>query len=156
MKTEIERKFLVANDTWRDAADVGQLCEQGYIASGGATVRVRLIGGKGVLTLKGRTIGISRPELEYEIPADEAEFMLRNFCGTRIVSKTRYLLKTDGICWEIDLFSGKNEGLTVAEIELESEDQPVKTPDWLGQEVSHDPRYFNSALSLRPFKTWGV
>ncbi len=152
MKTEIERKFLVAGDGWRAAAGAGTPCEQGYVSSApeGVTVRVRLLGSQGWLTLKGPTKGISRPELEYEIPAKEAEFMLRNFCGERVVSKTRYLLEVNGMQWEIDEFSGANKGLVLAEIELETEEQSFENPTWLGEEVSFDPRYFNAALSLNP------
>jgi len=158
MKTEIERKFLVVGDAWRDAADEGRLCEQGYISSDpeNITVRVRVFGSQGFLTLKGPTKGISRSEMEYEIPVEEAEYMLRNFCGDRVVSKMRYLLEVNGLRWELDEFSGENKGLIVAEIELESEDQPFEKPDWLGSEVSFDPRYFNSALARYPFGEWKI
>ncbi len=156
MKIEIERKFRVVGDSWRAAADAGRRCEQGYIVSGSqaVTVRVRRIGELGILTLKGPATGISRPELEYEIPADEADFMLRSFCGDRIVSKTRYLAEIDGCIWEIDEFSGLNQGLVLAEIELESEDQPFKQPDWAGEDVSLDRRYTNAALAVNPFSEW--
>ena len=156
MKTEIERKFLVENDGWRAVGGEGLSCEQGYISSDpeGATVRVRLIGGQGFLTLKGPTHGISRSELKYEIPAEEAKFMLRTFCGERIVSKTRFLLEVGGARWEIDLFAGRNKGLILAEIELDCEDQPFEKPDWLGEEVSDDFRYFNVALAQHPFVAW--
>jgi len=156
MKTEIERKFLVVSDAWRDAADEGRLCEQGYISSDPEkiTVRVRVFGSQGFLTLKGPTKGISRSEMEVEIPVEEATHMLQNFCEGRVISKTRYLLKINGLCWEIDEFSGDNKGLTIAEIELDSEDQSFEKPVWLGEEVSFDPRYFNAALSLNPFTGW--
>ncbi len=156
MKIEIERKFLVVGDAWRDAADGGRLCEQGYISSDpeNITVRVRVFGSQGFLTLKGPTKGISRSEIEYEIPVEEAEHMLQNFCGDRGVSKTRYLLEINGLRWEIDEFSGENEGLILAEIELETEGQPFEKPDWLGEEVSYDPRYFNAVLVQRPFLEW--
>jgi len=156
MKTEIERKFLVAADSWRTDVGAGELYEQGYISCDPKkiTVRVRLAGSRGFLTLKGPTEGISRSEMEYEIPADEAKYMLEHFCGDRIVSKTRYLLEANGLQLEIDEFHGENQGLILAEIELESEDQPLEKPDWLGEEVSHDPRYFNAALSLNPFTAW--
>jgi adenylate cyclase len=156
MNTEIERKFLVVGDAWR--ADVSETypCEQGYICSGpnGATVRVRRMGDRGFLTLKGRTSGISRTELEYEVPVDEAEYMLRNFCGDRVVSKTRYIIEDHGSRWEVDEFSGNNDGLIVAEIELNSEGQPFENPVWLGDEVSHESRYFNAALATYPFSQW--
>jgi len=158
MKTEIERKFLVVGDGWRDAADGGRLCEQGYISSDSeyATVRVRVLGSKGFLTLKGPTKGISRSEMEYEIPVKEADYMLRNFCGDRVISKTRYLLELNGLRWEIDEFSGENQGLIIAEIELETEDQLFEKPDWLGEEVSFDPRYFNAALAQNPSSNWKI
>jgi len=156
MKTEIERKFLVVGDGWRTAAGGGERYEQGYISCDPKkiTVRVRLAGNKGLLTLKGPTEGISRSEMEYEIPAEEAKYMLEHFCGDRIVSKTRYCLEINGLQWEIDEFSGANQGLVLAEIELETEDQPFEKPDWLGEEVSHDPRYFNAVLATHPFSGW--
>ena len=156
MKIEIERKFRVTGDEWRAIADAGLFCEQGYILSGSdqITVRVRRIGNKGFLTMKGVADGISRPELEYEIPAAEAEYMLENFCEDRIVSKTRFLVKIGGFTWEIDEFSGRNKGLVLAEIELESEDQVFPVPDWLGEDVSLDFRYTNASLAANPFVKW--
>ncbi len=158
MKIEIERKFLVTGNGWRVVADAGLPCEQGYISSGPnkVTVRVRRIGTQGFLTLKGITEGISRSELEYEIPVAEADYMLKNFCGDRIVSKTRYLFETDGLTWEIDEFFGKNEGLVLAEIELKNEEQFFDKPAWLGDDVSYDPRYFNAALACQAFRELDV
>jgi len=156
MKTEIERKFLVVGDGWRTAAGAGERYEQGYISCDPEkiTVRVRLAEKKGFLTLKGPSEGISRSEMEYEIPGDEARYMLEHFCGERIVSKTRCCLEINGLQWEIDEFSDANQGLILAELELETEDQPFEKPDWLGVEVSHDPRYFNAELSQNPFSEW--
>ena len=156
MKQEIERKFLVANDGWRIAVGLGRICCQGYITDGlsSATVRVRLLGEKGFLTIKGTAQGISRPEFEYEIPAADAEYMIENLCGDRLVSKKRYTLEITGMVWEIDEFSGLNEGLIVAEIELESEDQSFVKPEWLGAEVTFDARYYNVALARHPFARW--
>ncbi len=156
MKIEIERKFMVTGDGWRADAGVGRLCEQGYILSGPdqITVRVRRIGDRGFLTLKGVTEGISRPELEYEIPADDAEYMLRNFCGDRIVSKKRFLVQIGEFTWEIDEFSGQNQGLVLGEIELDSEDQVFPVPDWLGEDVSLDFHYTNASLAANPFMEW--
>ncbi len=158
MKIEIERKFLVNGDGWRVMVEKGLPCRQGYISSGSTdvTVRVRRIGDQGFLTLKGATRGISRPEMEYEIPVDDAEYMLQNLCGDRIVSKTRYILEVNDLQWEIDEFDGRNTGLIMAEIELECEDQPFDRPGWLGEEVSHDFRYFNAALASAPFSAWGA
>ncbi|MCU0857453.1 MAG: CYTH domain-containing protein [Pontiellaceae bacterium] len=155
MKQEIERKFLVVSDGWRESADSGRACRQGYITgSREVTVRVRVIGDQGYLTLKGPASGISRAELEYEIPAADAEYMLANFCTGGIVSKVRYISFQNGLRWEIDEFSGANQGLVVAEIELKSENQIFNKPDWLGEEVSFDPRYTNAALSRNPFSAW--
>jgi CYTH domain-containing protein len=156
MNQEIERKFIVVGDGWRALSEPGIAVEQGYLSasSDGATVRVRLAGEKGWITIKGPTEGISRPELEYEIPSDDAVYLLRNLCLGRIVSKTRYRLGQKGLVWEIDEFSGKNKGLVLAEIELTHEDQAFDKPDWLGKEVSFDSRYFNSALAKNPFSQW--
>lgn len=156
MKQEIERKFLVTGDSWRDGAGTGVPCRQGYLTSSaeGATVRVRLIGERGFLTIKGPSIGISRPEMEYEIPPSDAEYMLASLCNGRLVEKTRYILIYNGLRWEIDDFSGANAGLILAEIELESESQPFEKPKWLGKEVSFDPQYFNASLAREPFETW--
>ncbi len=155
MKTEIERKFLVVGDAWRADADAGEPCEQGYISSDpeAATVRVRVIGSLGFLTIKGPTTGVSRTEMEYEIPLEEAQQILRNFCKKRVISKRRHLYQTNGIVWEIDEFFGENKGLILAEIELETEDQHFEKPDWLGEEVSHDSRYFNAALACHRKKS---
>jgi CYTH domain-containing protein len=156
MKQEIERKFLVIGDGWRKAAGAGLTCRQGYVTSEpeSATVRVRLLGGRGFLTIKGATQGISRPELEYEIPADDAEYMIQNLCGERRVEKRRYTLKIGRAVWEIDEFSGQNAGMILAEIELESENQSFEKPEWLGEEVSYDHRYTNVALARRPLARW--
>jgi CYTH domain-containing protein len=156
MKQEIERKFLVTDDSWRATAGPGKVCCQGYITSGptGATVRVRLLGGQGFLTIKGPAQNISRPEYEYEISAADAEYMIENLCEDRLISKKRYTLKDRGMTWEIDEFSGLNEGLIVAEIELESEIQPFERPEWLGNEVTFDSRYTNAVLARNPFSGW--
>ncbi|QHI68613.1 CYTH domain-containing protein [Tichowtungia aerotolerans] len=156
MKMEIERKFLVKNDSWRQLVGTGLLCEQGYLSSSidEATVRVRRMGNQGFLTLKGPTEGVSRLEMEYPIPVEDAETMLRMLCNGRTVSKVRYRFFCEGFTWEVDEFSGMNEGLVLAEIELENEEQSFDRPGWLGQEVSHDSRYFNAALAHQPFKSW--
>jgi len=152
MKQEIERKFLVNGDGWRAMAGAGLSCRQGYISTGlsSATVRVRVLGKQGFLTIKGPTKGISRPEMEYEIPADEAEYMLEYLCDGGSISKVRYIVIFAGSRWELDEFSGANAGLVTAEIELESEDQPFEKPDWLGKEVSFDRRYTNVSLACCP------
>jgi CYTH domain-containing protein len=157
MKQEIERKFLVTGAGWRKAAGEGVLCCQGYLASAagdGPTVRIRLMGQKAFLTIKGPTRGISRPEMEYEVPVPDAEYMLENLCGDRMISKVRYTLDYNGLRWEIDEFHGRNQGLILAEIELECENQPFEKPEWLGEEVSMDHRYSNSSLARHPFCRW--
>jgi CYTH domain-containing protein len=156
MKQEIERKFLVTDDGWRKVAGAGISCRQGYmtVGSSNVTIRVRLMGERGFLTVKGPTQGISRSEMEYEIPATDAKYMLAHFCGGGLVSKVRHNLIHNGSRWEVDEFSGDNTGLVVAEIELEQEDQPFEKPVWLGEEVSLDHRYTNAALARKPFKSW--
>ena len=154
MGVEIERKFLVKSDAWRADADAGRRCIQGYLISQGKKVlRVRHIGERAFLTIKGPRKGISRVEFEYEIPVSDAEELLA-MCNTR-VEKTRYRVSFAGMIWELDCFSGANEGLTLAEIEFETEDQPFERPAWLGKEVSADPRYHNARLARHPFSTWG-
>jgi adenylate cyclase len=156
MKQEIERKFLVIGDSWRKEAGAGIFCRQGYISAGPSpvTVRVRLLGEQGFLTVKGPTQGISRSEMEYEIPAADAKYMLEHLCAGGLVSKVRYILIHKGSRWEIDEFSEDNAGLIVAEIELEREDHPFGKPVWLGEEVSLDRRYTNAALARHPFARW--
>lgn len=153
MGTEIERKFLVRDDSWEKTAGEGQQCRQGYLCSGDRkTVRVRIIGNEAFLTIKGPTHGISRAEFEYEIPVADAEAMLQ-MCDN-LVEKTRYFIQHAGMQWELDVFYGENEGLVMAEIELDSEDQDVDLPSWAGVEVSGDPRYYNAYLARHPFNGW--
>ena len=153
MRVEIERKFLVRSDAWRRMADEGMICRQGYLASDDQkTVRVRRIGDRGFLTIKGATSGISRAEFEYEIDAADAGQLL-TLCET-VVEKIRYQLQHAGVTWEIDVFHGANQGLVLAEVELASEDQPIELSDWVGEEVSDDPRYFNACLARHPFSEW--
>lgn len=154
MAIEIERKFLVINTQYKINA-VSAVFKQGYLSiDSDKTVRVRSSGEKGFLTIKGRTRNCSREEFEYEIPVHEAEEMLENLCIKPIIEKRRYFLSHEGCDWIVDEFSGLNEGLVVAEIELEDENQDFKKPEWLGNEISSDPRYFNSNLVLNPYKSW--
>ena len=153
MGREIERKFLVAGDSWRRAAGVE--LRQGYLIGGKkSTVRVRILGERGFLTVKGPTVGATRLEYEYEIPLSHAEEMLAELCEKPLIEKTRYRVPSGGLVIEVDEFLGENRGLIVAEIELESECQPFRKPDWLGEEVTGDPRYYNSNLTRHPFKEW--
>lgn len=152
MAEEIERKFLVAGDAWRTGDGV-YLC-QGYLnRDPDRTVRIRIAGPRAFLTVKGLTIGASRPEFEYEVPLDDARQMLA-LCDGPLVEKIRRNLTYRGFVWEVDEFLGANSGLVVAEIELPSPDQPFERPDWVGPEVSGDPRYFNSNLSSHPYSDW--
>ena len=156
MAQEIERKFLVASDAWRAQVDQGTAYRQGYIATvvAGQSVRVRIAGDTGLITIKGPTTGLSRAEFEYPIPLADAAEMLNTLCMRPLIEKTRYLLTIGAVVWEIDVFHGDNEGLVVAEVELETVDQEVALPDWIGAEVSADPRYFNSSLVDHPFSSW--
>jgi adenylate cyclase len=152
MAVEIERKFLINKNKWQAAMKGnGQLYKQGYILTDPAkTIRVRIVGDDAFLTIKGKSVGASRPEFEYAIPKQDAEELLNNFCAA-VISKTRY--KVNHI-WEVDEFLGDNAGLVVAEIELENEQEHFEKPDWLDIEVTEDKRYFNSNLSINPYKNW--
>jgi CYTH domain-containing protein len=153
MATEIERKFLLRDTGFLQSLSGERIC-QGYLSDAvDATVRVRLVGNQGFLTIKGRNQGISRSEFEYPIPAADAEQLLA-MCVAGRIDKIRYRIPHGGHLWEVDVFSGANQGLAVAEIELASEEEQFSRPDWLGEEVSQDPRYFNSQLSRRPFSSW--
>lgn len=154
MAKEIERKFLVVGDAWRALAE-GVAYRQGYLSTEKArTVRVRIIGQQGFLTIKGTTAGASRTEYEYEIPHADAEEMLDNLCEQPLIEKSRYKIPFQGLTWEIDHFTGINQGLIVAEVELEDETQPFTRPHWIGMEVTHDARYYNANLIATPFTTW--
>jgi adenylate cyclase len=154
MAKEIERKFLVKSDAWRSLAE-GTKYRQGYLNSDKErVVRVRTINDKGFLTIKGITVGATRSEFEYEIPLEDTDFMLDNLCEQFLIEKNRYKIKMGDLVWEVDEFFGKNEGLIVAEVELTSEDQKFEKPDWIGEEVTSDPRYFNSNLVKDPFIEW--
>lgn len=154
MATEIERKFLVNGDAWRSLA-VGTLYRQGYIATNPErTVRVRVVEKTGFLTIKGLSIGISRPEFEYIIPIEDAEQMLQNLCDRPLIEKTRSKIKVGDLLWEVDEFEGENKGLILAEVELTDENQTVELPNWIGKEVSGDPRYSNSYLAKHPLSHW--
>lgn len=155
MGTEIERKFLVNNDLWKAGSGQGVEIRQGYIAFGPPTaVRVRIAGEKANINIKKATLAISRDEFEYPVPMDDAYFLIENLCERHIIEKRRFRVEHEGHLWEIDVFSGLNTGLIVAEIELEREDEAFARPAWLGEEVSGDPRYLNSQLATKPFTEW--
>jgi len=151
---EIERKFLVVGDGWREGAS-GMRYRQGFLSTEPArTVRVRVAGPRGTITVKGKNVGARRAEFEYEIPLAEAERMLDTLCKRPLIEKVRYAVRKGSHTWEIDIFEGDNAGLIVAEIELGSEFETFEKPEWLGQEVTDDPRYFNSNLVANPYRTW--
>jgi adenylate cyclase len=155
MGTEIERKFLVANDRWREYASGGKKFLQGYLGGNDAcSIRVRLEGDQANLNIKSRTLGIQRNEYEFPIPLPETETILQSLCEKPLIEKTRFCVTHDNHLWEIDVFSGENEGLVVAEIELASADEAFTIPDWAGDEVSGDPRYYNVCLVSNPYKNW--
>jgi CYTH domain-containing protein len=154
MGVEIERKFLV-HDGWRNAVAKGIPIRQGYLATGesGPAVRIRIKGEAAYITIKGVMTGIVRAEYEYAIPVPDATEMLDQWCDQQ-VDKTRYEVPSGDVTWEIDEFHGANAGLVVAEVELESGDQPIDLPAWVDAEVTTDPRYLNSSLAERPYSTW--
>ena len=155
MALEIERKFLVINDKWRDYVLSESVLKQGYIANQeNATVRIRVANGKAHLNIKSATTGITRAEYEYEIPVSDAEKMLQEIAQQPFIDKTRYKVRCGAHIWDLDLFAGENSGLVMAEIELTSEDESFELPEWAGAEVSGDPRYYNSCLVKKPFSTW--
>ena len=152
---EIERKFLLVGDSWRSQV-VGppRRLSQGYLFSDPhKSVRIRLAGDDATLTIKGTRQGITRLEFQYLIPPADAARLLA-LCAGPLIDKTRHIVHHAGMKWEIDIFHGTNEGLRIAEVELEREDQPIDLPEWAGDEVSQDPRYYNSELTRHPFTTW--
>jgi adenylate cyclase len=154
MGEEIERKFLVSDMTWRSSAE-GLRYRQGFLSTvPERTVRVRVAGPKAWITVKGKTVGARREEFEYEVPLADAERMLDTLCIHPLIEKVRYRLILGLHTWEIDVFEGENAGLIIAEIELGSEDELFEAPDWLGSEVTGDPRYFNSSLVANPYCNW--
>lgn len=154
MAIETERKFLVRGDAWRAGAS-RRLYRQGYLArSGQCTVRVRIVDNAAAwLTIKGASQGCSREEFEYAIPLADAEALLR-LAGGAVLDKWRYKTAWEGCIWEVDEFLGENRGLIVAEVELESEGQELSLPDWIGEEVTEDPRYYNAMLVTFPYSRW--
>ncbi|MGF1939037.1 MAG: CYTH domain-containing protein [Nostoc sp. ChiQUE02] len=154
MAKEIERKYLVRGDSWRGLAE-GSVYRQGYIATQDkATVRIRIVGEKSYLTIKGPNIKYSRLEFEYLIPVEDAQEMLETLCERPFIEKVRYKIESGGLIWEIDEFDGVNKGLILAEVELSDENQQIELPTWIGEEVSDDFRYFNSNLVKHPFSEW--
>ena len=163
MAIEIERKFLAIGNGWRDAAHKVMPMAQGYINdqaamdSGAmkASVRVRIAGDEAYLNLKSRELGHTRQEFDYAIPVGDARALLA-LCVGGLVDKRRHYVNHEGHLWEVDEFLGDNAGLVVAEIELASADEPFARPDWIGSEVTDEPRYYNLALATRPYLEWSA
>jgi adenylate cyclase len=154
MGKEIERKFLVKPGAWTPS-DPGTHFKQGYLSSRKErVVRVRIEGSIAKLTIKGPNRGAVRSEFEYPLPVDDAAILLDELCEQPLIDKHRHLEQVAGRTWEIDVFHGDNDGLVVAEVELPTEDAPLELPSWAGDEVTGDPRYFNSNLIEHPFRTW--
>jgi len=154
MGLEIERKFLLKNDSWKGLVKEEIPIKQGYLNSEKErTVRVRTYGGKGVITIKGKNNNLTRKEFEYTIPLSDALEMLK-LAEMPIIEKTRFIVINAGNTWEIDVFEGVNKGLVVAEIELESETEKFDIPEWIAKEVSTDPKYYNASLISHPFTNW--
>jgi adenylate cyclase len=151
MPIEIERKFLVSGDSWRNQVVRARPILQGYLSHDkGRSVRVRAYGARAFVTIKGETGTTARPEYEYEIPFDHAREMLASLCYQPLIEKIRHEVPVAGLLWEVDEFAGANAGLVLAEIELESAGQPIVLPNWVGREVTADRRYRNSNLWRHP------
>ncbi len=154
---EIERKFLVLNEDWRALATSAIPMRQGYLNNEKrCSVRVRISGDEAHLNIKGATIGAKRLEFEYPIPLEQASIMLDSLSAGPLIEKVRYLIPQGHLIWEIDVFSGDNAGLVVAEIELSDADEAFDIPTWIGEEVTHDTRYYNTRLSREPYSTWNT
>lgn len=155
MATEIERKFLLRDDSWRAAVQGSVKMIQGYLANTErGSVRVRLAGDRATLNLKSMTLGVTRSEYDYAIPAADAQSILDSLCLRPLIEKTRHHVHWGGLLWEIDEFHGENAGLVVAELELSHAQQDFARPPWLGPEVSDDPRYYNVCLVEHPYRAW--
>jgi adenylate cyclase len=151
---EIERKFLLVGDAWRTLGEP-VLLRQGYLSSDPErVVRVRIEGEQGTLTIKGKSVGATRGEWEYPVPLADANELLDRLCQQPLIEKYRRRIAFAGYVWEVDEFLGANLGLMFAEIELASEDEQFDKPDWIGAEVTDDPRYFNSSLIRHPYSSW--
>lgn len=155
MASEIERKFLLGSDAWRTRVSDRVHLVQGYLSRGEqSAIRVRIDGSKAQLNIKRALDGIHRLEYEYPIPLEDAREILEHVALRPLIDKTRHHVMYEGHLWEIDEFHGENDGLIVAEIELTDPDESFVVPDWLGEEVSHDRRYYNSSLSELPYTKW--
>ena len=155
MGLEVERKFLVADESWRAEVTSATHIVQGYVAqTDTATVRVRVTGDRAFLTIKGASVGIARSEFEYEVPVADALAMLEELAQGPVIDKVRHLVPVGAHTWEVDVFAGDNAPLVMAEVELADADEAFVRPDWAGVDVSDDPRYFNVNLARSPYSTW--
>ncbi|MCI0505232.1 MAG: CYTH domain-containing protein [Gammaproteobacteria bacterium] len=155
MATEIERKFLVLNDDWRKLATRQKILKQGYFAGGGkASIRIRVVDESANINIKSATLDVARKEYEFPVPYADAREMLEQLCEKPLIEKTRYYVPYGNHIWEVDEFTGDNAGLVVAEIELLEMNESFEKPPWLGEEVSHDTRYYNVCLVKHPYKDW--
>ena len=155
MAVEIERKYLVVNDKWKPFVESEAAMKQGYLATvANASIRVRVAKGRAYLNIKSATVGIRRAEYEYEIPLQDGEEMLANLTSGSVIDKVRYKVRCGDHVWDLDLFHGDNSGLMVAEVELDSEDESFEMPQWAGEEVSGDVKYYNSSLVKHPYCDW--
>lgn len=154
MANETERKFLVRNQEFKSLGKKHYI-HQGFLSTDKErVVRIRILDENAFITVKGKNAGATRAEFEYDIPLDDARFMLENLCLKPTIEKYRYNVSYEGFTWEVDDFLGENAGLMVAEIELESADQEFLRPDWIGEEVTDDPRYYNANLVKNPYRNW--
>jgi len=155
MATEIERKFLLRNDSWRSLCSHRIEIVQGYLANTErGSIRLRVSGNEANINIKSMTLGVTRKEYDYPIPADDARAMLEELCLKPLIEKTRHYVEYNGHIWEIDEFHGANDGLIVAELEVEHEAEEFDPPPWLAEEVSDDPRYYNVCLLQHPYSHW--
>jgi len=155
MPQEIEHKFLLKNDLWRAQVQRSARMTQGYLQSSPASsIRVRIMGEHAFLNIKSATLGIERQEYEYAVPLADAEELLATLCEKPLIDKTRHYVEHAGHVWEIDEFYGDNAGLMVAEIELNAVDEAFELPEWVGENVSHEPKYYNSCLVKNPYSQW--
>ena len=155
MKNEIEKKFLVVSASYKEMANEKYKIKQGYISeTKKAVTRVRISNKDAYITIKENKKEISKLEFEYSIPIKEGLYLIENLCNDDIIMKTRYIVEFEGLQWEVDEFKGKNNGLVIAEIELEDESQKFRKPKWVGNEVTDDERYYNVNLMMNPFQKW--
>ncbi|MGJ0486302.1 MAG: CYTH domain-containing protein [Methylomicrobium sp.] len=155
MALEVEHKFLLANEDWRQEIECSEIFRQGYLSSQPtSSIRVRICEHRAWLNIKSATIGTHRLEYEYEIPLADGQEILTHLCRKPLIEKTRHYVRHGNNLWEIDEFEGANQGLIVAEIELDEIGQSFEKPTWLGAEVTDDLRYYNNNLALHPYSEW--